>query len=277
MMPNEIENGAVNALSIDKQRKVLKNISTKKTYSDYDWVFEETDDHIDVYSNMCAPLIENIFEGFNATFFAYGQTGSGKTHTMGTADMKYGVLPSALKDIFAKRQELESEGSRVDVELSYIEIYMEDCFDLLCPLPSASAVGKDGERTKLDLREAPGGETMLEGLTARPVNDYQSVVACLEDASKNRSTGKTAMNAQSSRSHAICVITLRIVKEDRVTVSRLNLVDLAGSERAKKTKSTGDTFNEGVSINRGLLALGNVVSALASRATATAHVHVPYR
>ena len=29
-----------------------------------------------------APLVEQLFEGFNATCFAYGQTGSGKTHTM---------------------------------------------------------------------------------------------------------------------------------------------------------------------------------------------------
>lgn len=35
-----------------------------------------------------------------------------------------------------------------------------------------------------------------------------------------------------------------------------------GSERSKKTKATGERFKEGVKINQGLLALGNVISAL---------------
>lgn len=49
------------------------------------------------------------------------------------------------------------------------------------------------------------------------------------------------------------------------TSSKFHLVDLAGSERSKKTKATGDRFKEGVKINQGLLALGNVISALGSK------------
>ena len=45
-------------------------------------------------------------------------------------------------------------------------------------------------------------------------------------------------------------------------VAKFNFVDLAGSERAKKTGATGATLKEGISINKGLLALGNVISAL---------------
>jgi len=37
---------------------------------------------------------------------------------------------------------------------------------------------------------------------------------------------------------------------------------LAGSERLKRTGATGDRAKEGISINCGLLALGNVISAL---------------
>lgn len=48
------------------------------------------------------------------------------------------------------------------------------------------------------------------------------------------------------------------------TASKFHLVDLAGSERSKKTNATGDRFKEGVKINQGLLALGNVISALGS-------------
>lgn len=108
-------------------------------------------------------------------------------------------------------------------------------------------------------------------------------------ASKARATGSTAMNAVSSRSHAICTFYVNITRSassfsrsstsnddvdpseeekisDRVvataTSSKFHLVDLAGSERIKKTNATGERLKEGININMGLLALGNVVEAL---------------
>lgn len=53
--------------------------------------------------------------------------------------------------------------------------------------------------------------------------------------------------------------------------SKFHLVDLAGSERSKKTQATGDRFKEGVKINQGLLALGNVISALGGRYCCLCH------
>ena len=58
-------------------------------------------------------------------------------------------------------------------------------------------------------------------------------------------------------------------------VAKFHLVDLAGSERAKKTLATGVRYKEGVSINLGLLALGNVISALGDESGPK--THIPYR
>ena len=58
-------------------------------------------------------------------------------------------------------------------------------------------------------------------------------------------------------------------------VAKFHFVDLAGSERAKRTGATGATLKEGISINKGLLALSNVISALTEDAKKNAHV--PYR
>lgn len=52
-------------------------------------------------------------------------------------------------------------------------------------------------------------------------------------------------------------------------------MDLAGSERAHRTGNQGTRFKESVSINSGLLALGNVISALSDPKRKKAHV--PYR
>jgi kinesin family protein 4/21/27 len=46
-----------------------------------------------------------------------------------------------------------------------------------------------------------------------------------------------------------------------VVTSKFNMVDLAGSERLKRTAAQGERMREGISINSGLSALGNVISA----------------
>ncbi|KIJ44279.1 hypothetical protein M422DRAFT_168492, partial [Sphaerobolus stellatus SS14] len=62
-------------------------------------------------------------------------------------------------------------------------------------------------------------------------------------------------------------------------VSKFHFVDLAGSERLKRTAAVGERVKEGISINSGLLALGNVISALGdpSRAKSHTNTHIPYR
>eukprot|EP00887_Chlorella_sp_A99_P003111 scaffold9.g3111.t1 len=60
--------------------------------------------------------------------------------------------------------------------------------------------------------------------------------------------------------------------DDSYLCAKMHLVDLAGSERAKRTKAVGARLKEGININRGLLALGNVINALSE-----GKPHVPYR
>ncbi|GMF42515.1 unnamed protein product [Phytophthora fragariaefolia] len=92
------------------------------------------------------------------------------------------------------------------------------------------------------------------------------------------------MNTYSSRSHAICTLTMEqhdVSAPEGGTETRLSkfhLVDLAGSERVRRTNAEGARFKEGVNINRGLLALGNVINALCDRSrTSSVVAHVPYR
>lgn len=76
----------------------------------------------------------------------------------------------------------------------------------------------------------------------------------------------TAMNTESSRSHAIFTLTIEteVMEEDvlRVRRSKLNIVDLAGSERVKHTHVMGEQLKEGCNINRSLHVLGNVINSL---------------
>ena len=62
---------------------------------------------------------------------------------------------------------------------------------------------------------------------------------------------------------------------ESVTTARFHFVDLAGSERSHRTGNQGERFRESISINGGLLALGNVISALSD--PRRRQQHVPYR
>lgn len=72
------------------------------------------------------------------------------------------------------------------------------------------------------------------------------------------------MNAESSRSHSIFLITInqRNVDTGAQKTGNLYLVDLAGSEKVGKTGASGQTLEEAKKINKSLSALGMVINAL---------------
>ena len=200
-----------------------------------------------------------------AVVWTDGQTGSGKTHTIGGGSVgddssdipgDCGFIPRVVSDIFTEAQKLQSDADasshafRAEVEMSYMEVYKEDCFDLM-------AAG----RPRLDLRETNKGETTVEGLTRLKCTCASDIHTALREANLGRATSATLMNASSSRSHAVLTVHLKITKQiamegeapesgagsgSVITLSsRLNVVDLAGSERVKKTGASGDTLKEG--------------------------------
>jgi hypothetical protein len=173
-----------NILSIQSNHKLLD--------FKYDWAFPTSTTNRQIYNHMCRGLVEGIFKGFNGTIFAYGQTGSGKSFTMGSLNMnntlQEGVISLAVEDIFSKKHVLESKGiATMSVELSYLEVYMEECYDLLSPT-----------RKQVDIREVNGCQ-IADGLTHLPVDTVSTLVSYLNIAAQNRATGSTSMNAQSSR------------------------------------------------------------------------------
>ncbi|TMW45565.1 hypothetical protein DOY81_009356 [Sarcophaga bullata] len=228
----------------------------------FNYVFDGRDTQEHVYKVSVSAMLDQLFNGFNATILAYGQTGSGKTHTMGTAfdgslDANVGVIPRAMHDIFERAHELSKEFDFV-IKCSFMELYQEQLYDLLSD--------KSRENCIVNMREDRNG-IVLGGLIESEVHSAIETTNCLVQGSTRRAVASTAMNNASSRSHAIFTVTVQATKKDElgaVTTTKFQLVDLAGSERSKKTGATGNRFKEGIKINQGLLALGNVISALGS-------------
>uniref|UniRef100_A0A3Q3VZ09 Kinesin motor domain-containing protein n=1 Tax=Mola mola TaxID=94237 RepID=A0A3Q3VZ09_MOLML len=272
LVPKEINEGCQCCLTfVPGEPQVI--VGTEKAFT-YDYVFDPTAEQEEVFNTAVSYLLIGLFKGYHATVLAYGQTGSGKTFSMGGAytsaqenDPSVGVIPRVIRQIFEERE--KKKDCEFCLSVSYLEIYNEDILDLLC---------SSKDKPALSIREDPKEGIKIVGLTERQVFSASEMVGCLELGNSARTVGSTAMNAASSRSHAIFTITLEqrrgTDKADSI-VSKLHLVDLAGSERQKKTKAEGDRLKEGISINRGLLCLGNVISALGDESKK--NTFVPYR
>ncbi|TQV94370.1 hypothetical protein V2A60_002598 [Cordyceps javanica] len=273
--------------------------------------------------------VNSFAQGYNVSLLAYGQSGAGKSYTMGTSgpldqqdEQMMGVIPRAATALFAKLESLYGKndaslgsvrGSQFlsqlknprgyaqqnplgdrnwSLKATYVEIYNEQLRDLLTPDTTPL-----GERSNVAIREDTKGNIIVTGLHQVQIESAQDLMNALAMGSTIRQTDATAINAKSSRSHA--VFSLNLVQrrsktqtsaaEKRFSVpieamtgqevsittdSKLHFVDLAGSERLKNTGAQGDRAKEGISINAGLASLGKVISQLSSRQSGS---HVSYR
>ena len=238
--------------------------SDKTKVFNFDLMFDQTTPQEQVYQDLVEHRVDSVIQGYNATVFAYGQTGSGKTFSMGTnnsvstiEDDSRGVCLRALRQIF----DALKQDSTVQVKISFLEIFREQAFDLLQP-----------KRVALSVRELKPGCFKVVDLTEEPVSSVAEAVELLSRGGQVRSTEATALNTNSSRSHAVFSISL--VTSDGVTniTRKLNLVDLAGSENSNKTKCVGSRFEEAKSINLGLTVLSRVITGLSKK-----QPHIPFR
>ena len=62
------ESQEINVLSFNNGEIFVKD--NKKTHFNFDWAFDANSNQRQIYNDMCFPLIERVFEGYNATFFA---------------------------------------------------------------------------------------------------------------------------------------------------------------------------------------------------------------
>ena len=269
----EKQSGSAASLSCLPGKQPLVQVSgadkENKRWFEFDAVLDgsATQEEVYVHSGAKEAVTVDLFKGYNTTILAYGQTGSGKTYTMGTAaagseyDEQAGIIPRACADLFASIQ-AKCDGQAV-VTLSYLELYNEQIRDLF-----QNNTDQQGKQSPppLRIRETLQGEVYVSGVVSHQVKSPQEIGELMEQASAHRVVASTAMNAVSSRSHAICTLHIEGLVDDNVKFSsKLTLVDLAGSERIKRTGAVGARQAEGININKSLLVLGQVVSALSEK------------
>ncbi|KAM4876675.1 kinesin-like protein KIF24 [Thomomys bottae] len=263
----EVRRGEINIITVEDKETLL--VHEKKEAVDltqyilqhvfyFDEVFGEACTNRDVYMKTTYPLIQHIFSGGNATCFAYGQTGAGKTYTMIGTHQNPGLYALAAKDIF-RQLEVSQPRRHLFIWISFYEIYCGQLYDLL------------NRRKRLFAREDSKHVVQIVGLRELQVNSVAFLLEVILKGSKERSTGATGVNADSSRSHAI--IQIQIKDSAKRTFGRISFIDLAGSERAADARdSDKQTKMEGAEINQSLLALKECIRALDQE-----HTHTPFR
>ncbi|PFH34827.1 putative calmodulin-binding carboxy-terminal kinesin-like family protein [Besnoitia besnoiti] len=233
----------------------------------YDRTFPPDCTQEDVYEDT-QRLIQSVIDGFNVCIFAYGQTGSGKTFTIQGGVGKPGIAPRAINDLFDTLNSFEKGKFKYEAEVYLCELYNNQLIDLLLP------EDKKKSPPALEIKKDASGMVMIAGITMKKVADKETLAKTFAWGLEARHVSGTAMNAESSRSHLIFSIVVRV--EDFVagkrTTGKLSLIDLAGSERVSKSGVTKERLIEAKEINKSLSALGDVISALSS-----GEAFVPYR
>lgn len=251
-----------------------KNLSLLSSYEageplkfNFDYIFPIDTIQKQVYEVAAKPIVQAVMQGFNGTVFAYGQTSSGKTFTMSGPDLEnpelMGVIPRMVSTVF---ESIAASDTFIEyaVKVSYCEIYLEKIKDLL-----------DVTKVNLKIHEDKARGVYIDELTERYVSDDSDVYQIMKFGLENRNVGSTNMNAVSSRSHSIFLITISQTnnKELSAKTGKLYLIDLAGSEKVGKTGAAGKRLEEAKNINKSLTMLGLVIYSL----TDGKSTHIPYR
>lgn len=255
-------------ISIGLEKVVVKSVGIRKEYR-YDKVFHQAATQEDVFVEV-EPILRSALDGHNVCILAYGQTGTGKTFTMDGTNNQAGIIPRATEELF---RQASLDNSSITFSMSMLEVYMGNLRDLLAP-KVASRTHEVAAKC-LNIQTDPKGMVEVEGLTQVQIPDTAKAKWWYAKGRRARSTSWTNVNETSSRSHCLMRITISRHGDDskaKAQVSKLWMVDLGGSERLLKTGATGQTLDEGRSINLSLSALGDVIAALRRK-----RGHVPYR
>ena len=138
------------------------------------------------------------------------------------------------------RIETASEAIEFTVKVSMVEIYMERIRDLIDPT-----------KDNLRIHEEKGKGVYMQDIEEVFISEEKQVYDLMKLGNSNRSIAATNMNAESSRSHSLFILTVtqNNTQDLSCKVGRLYLVDLAGSEKISKTGAAGQTLEEAKKIN----------------------------
>ena len=225
-------------------------------------VFNENITNNEISSICIDPLLKYVMNGNNATVLCFGQTGTGKTYTFN-----------------ALIQQLANNLIGNSLEITFYEIYNKKCYDLL------------NKRNIIHIRSDENDNIQLCGAKIIKIIKLENSIELmniLKEALLYRLSKVTERNPISSRSHAVCNITIKslnLLKPNNSikmtsihSIGKFTLVDLAGSERNYDTlKMTANQHRESADINFALMSLKDCFRTYHIHLTSSLKPRIPYR
>ena len=297
--------------------------------SSFTHILNSKQTQLQCYNQTCSQSIHEFLNyGCNCTFFVYGQTGSGKTHTLfGPPNSfhseslastnvdevfhnvkiptSWGIFPRVVLHLLSNqqqqqqnnKQQQQSQTNNIGITATAVEIYMDNCYDLIQDKQKISIEGygksnkvsgrgsflettqvkRDGSgkwippRTLVDKQQSLNNNEGygMSGAKSTILSNVNELLDFMRIVEATRTSKSHKLNERSSRSH--CVITLSIPS---ISNAKYMLVDLAGSERIMKSGTIQCELKaaEAKNINTSLTSLGRCITALSK-----GDVFVPYR
>ncbi|KAG5186896.1 P-loop containing nucleoside triphosphate hydrolase protein [Tribonema minus] len=236
------------------------------------------------------PLLNAAADGYACTVFAYGATGSGKTFCLsgleqlqasrggqggggglqGGAGESEGLVPRSMAHLFERMARSNAAAdTRYRVRASYCEVYNEQVFDLL-----------HLQKTPLQVRHNAKRGFFVQGLFE--VESLDDMMAVVEEGNGNRRVASHLLNQDSSRSHSILTASLPYYVRPLTVYLQSEWGDAEDGRTIKKFGKAANERETG-SINRSLMTLGKVISALSQQGKGVGggadapDIWVPYR
>ncbi|XP_071699948.1 kinesin-like protein KIN-10A [Rutidosis leptorrhynchoides] len=230
----------------------------------------ESEDLDVFYDKFVQSRINSVKLGGKCTIMMYGPTGSGKSHTMfGCAkQQQQGIVYKSLRDILGNND--DNEQGVGFVQVTVLEIYNEEIYDLL----STANSNNNGGGFSIGWSKASASKVKLEVMGKKAKNatfisgtEAGKISKEIQKVEKRRIIKSTFCNERSSRSHCMIILDVPTVG------GRLMLVDMAGSENIEQAGQTGfEAKMQTAKINQGNIALKRVVESIAN-----GDLHVPFR
>ncbi|XP_040963596.1 kinesin-like protein KIN-10C isoform X4 [Gossypium hirsutum] len=235
-----------------------ESTSSRKGSYELDYCYDRSEGNDLIFSKEVKPLIEDVFNGYNATVVAYGARGSGKTFTIQGSEGKPGLAVLAMAEIIS----IAEESSKL-IAVSCYEILKDHAYDHLAP-----------DRHEVSILEDDAhGKIQLKGLSQVPVKSIEEFQKLYLSNQNSHKQSQKIIAEPHHRSHKGLIIhVFRGNESNALPFGKMNFVDLAGYEDAKRKSTGSDNLLENNKINKSIYALHNVVYALNANER-----YVPYR
>ncbi|GMI99625.1 hypothetical protein like AT5G23910 [Hibiscus trionum] len=229
----------------------------KESY-ELDYCYNRREGNDLIFPREVKPLIEDVFNGCNATVMAYGARGSGKTFTIQGSEGKPGLAVLAMTEILSMAEE-----SGKLISISCYEVLKDHAYDLLDSDRHEVLVWEDVARGKIQLKG-------LSQIAVKSIEEFQKLYFSSQNSHKQ--SQKMVAEPQYRSHKGLIIHVFRGNESGALPLGKMNFVDLAGYEDGRKKSTGGVNLLENNIINKSIYALHNVVYALNANES-----HVPYR